>query len=206
MNTPSARRLYLASRSPRRLELLRQVGLEPTMLPLRTASVRADVDETPLPDEVAAEYVLRLARAKAEAGLKAQLGRRLPAWPILAADTTVTLDGHILGKPANEAEAAAMLRRYSGRAHTVLTAVAAANKGRLRVALSESVVTFKPLSETEIAAYLASREAFDKAGGYGIQGRAALFIEHLSGSYSGVMGLPLYETSELLKTVGFDIL
>ncbi|MDP2787070.1 MAG: Maf family protein [Pseudomonadota bacterium] len=203
---PLTKRLYLASQSPRRLELLRQVGLEPTLLPLRNSPGRVDVDETPLADERATDYVLRLARMKAEAGAYAQSARKLPPWPLLAADTTVTLDGHILGKPADMTEAAAMLRRYSGRAHTVLTAVAAAHLGRLEVALSESVVTFKTLSEAEIAAYLSSREAFDKAGGYGIQGRAALFIEQLSGSYSGVMGLPLYETSELLKTVGFDIL
>lgn len=202
----TAQRLYLASQSPRRLELLRQVGLEPTVLPLRNAPGRVDVDETPLSDEPATDYVLRLARMKAEAGSHAQRARKLPLWPILAADTTVTIDGHILGKPADVAEATTMLRRYSGRAHTVLTAVAAAYLGQVRVALSESVVTFKPLSDAEISAYLASREAFDKAGGYGIQGRAALFIEHLAGSYSGVMGLPLYETSELLKTVGFEIL
>ncbi len=202
----TAQRLYLASQSPRRLELLRQVGLEPTVLPLRNAPGRVDVDETPLADEPATDYVLRLARMKAEAGSHAQRARKLPLWPILAADTTVTIDGHILGKPADVAEATAMLRRYSGRSHTVLTAVAAAYLGQVRVALSESVVTFKPLSDAEISAYLASREAFDKAGGYGIQGRAALFIEHLAGSYSGVMGLPLYETSELLKTVGFEIL
>lgn len=201
-----SKRLYLASQSPRRLELLRQVGLEPTVLPLRCSPGRMDVDETPLPDEPARDYVLRLARRKAEAGVVARTGRDLPAWPILAADTTVTLDGHILGKPVDEAEAAEMLRRYSGRAHTVLTAVAAAHHGGVRAALSESVVRFKPLSEAEIGAYVASREAYDKAGGYGIQGRAALFIEYLEGSYSGVMGLPLYETAELLKTVGFEIL
>ncbi len=201
-----SKRLYLASQSPRRLELLRQIGLEPTVLPLRNTLGRVDVDETPLVDEPATDYVLRLARLKAQAGAGVQSVRRLPAWPILAADTTVTIDGHILGKPVDSAEAAAMLRRYSGRAHTVLTAVAAAYLGRLEVVLNESVVTFKTLSEAEIATYVASREAFDKAGGYGIQGRAALFIEHLSGSYSGVMGLPLYETSELLKTVGFEIL
>lgn len=201
-----SKRLYLASQSPRRIELLRQVGLEPTVLPLRSSPGRADVDETPYPDEVAPDYVLRLARMKAAAGAIAQVGRMLPPWPILAADTTVTIDGHILGKPVDGVEAAAMLRRYSGRAHTVLTAVAAAHQGQLHVVLSESVVTFKVLSEAEIAAYVASREAFDKAGGYGIQGRAALFVAHLSGSYSGVMGLPLYETSELLKNVGFEIL
>jgi septum formation protein len=201
-----SKHLYLASQSPRRLELLRQVGLEPTVLPLRTTPGRADVDETPYPDEPASDYVQRLARMKAAAGVIAQVRRNLPLWPILAADTTVTLDGHILGKPADAAEAEAMLRRYSGRAHTVFTAVAAAHMGQLEVVSSESVVTFKTLAEAEIRAYVAGREGFDKAGGYGIQGRAALFIEHLSGSYSGVMGLPLYETSELLKSVGFDIL
>jgi septum formation protein len=205
-NPLTAKRLYLASQSPRRLELLRQIGLEPTVLPLRSSPGRVDVDESPLPGEPATDYVLRLARVKARAGVEAQQVRNLPHWPILAADTTVTLDGRILGKPADRDAAAAMLRRYSGRAHSVLTAVAAAHLGRLEVVLSESVVTFKALSEAEIAAYLDSREGYDKAGGYGIQGRAALFIEHLSGSYSGVMGLPLYETSELLKTVGFDIL
>jgi septum formation protein len=205
-NPLTAKRLYLASQSPRRLELLRQIGLEPTVLPLRSTPGRVDVDETPLPDEAPSTYVLRLARAKVTAGVDVQRVRNLPAWPMLAADTTVTLDGHILGKPEDEHDAAAMLRRYSGREHTVLTAVAAAYQGRLEVILSESVVTFKTLSEAEIAAYLSSREPFDKAGGYGIQGRAALFIKHLSGSYSGVMGLPLYETSELLKSVGFEIL
>jgi septum formation protein len=201
-----SKHLYLASQSPRRLELLRQVGLDPILLPLRTSPGRIDVDETPLPGEAAPDYVLRLARLKAQAGADAQRARRLSLWPVLGADTTVTLDGRILGKPDNTAEAADMLRRYSGRAHTVLTAVAASYLSRLEVVLSESVVTFKPLSEAEIDAYLVNGEGFDKAGGYGIQGRAALFIEHISGSYSGVMGLPLYETAELLKTVGFGIL
>ncbi len=205
-NPLTAKRLYLASQSPRRLELLRQIGLEPTVLPLRSSPGRIDVDETPALQEPASDYVLRLARIKAEAGVSVQQVRNLPHWPVLAADTTVTLDGQILGKPADRAEAAAMLRLYSGRAHTVLTAVAAAYLGRMERVLSESVVTFKTLSAAEIDAYLDSREGFDKAGGYGIQGRAALFIEHLAGSYSGVMGLPLYETGELLKNVGFEIL
>ena len=205
-NPLTAKRLYLASQSPRRLELLRQIGLEPTVLPLRSAPGRVDVDETPFAGEPATDYVLRLARMKALAGAEVQQVRNLPHWPLLAADTTVTIDGQILGKPVDVVEAAEMLRRYSGRAHTVLTAVAAAHLGRLEVTLSESVVTFKTLSEAEILAYLATREGYGKAGGYGIQGRAALFIEHLSGSYSGVMGLPLFETSELLKSVGFEIL
>lgn len=201
-----SKRLYLASQSPRRLDLLRQVGLEPTVLPLRSTPGRVDVDETPLPNEPANEYVRRLARLKAAGGVFAQVSRKLPLWPILAADTTVTIDGRILGKPADVDEATAMLRCYSGRSHSVLTAVAAAHMGQIQAVLCESVVTFKPLSDAEIDAYAASREPFDKAGGYGIQGRAALFIEHISGSYSGIMGLPLYETSELLKSVGFEIL
>jgi len=165
-----------------------------------------DVDETPLPGEPGIDYVLRLARLKVEAGVLARQMRRLPPWAILAADTTVTVDGQVLGKPTDAREAAAMLRLYSGRTHTVLTAVAAAHQGRVRVALNESQVTFKPLAEAEIAAYIACGEPFDKAGGYGIQGRAALFIEHLSGSYSGVMGLPLFETAQLLREVGFEVL
>lgn len=201
----STRHLFLASQSPRRLKLLRQIGLEPTVLPLRAAPARAEVDETPLAGEPALDYVLRVARMKAAAGVRARVGRQLPDWPILAADTTVTLDGRILGKPADAGEAAAMLRAYSGRAHSVLTAVAVAWRDQLQVALSDSRVTFKPLTETEIAAYVASEEYLDKAGGYGIQGRAALFVEHLEGSYSGVMGLPLNETGQLLEEVGFGV-
>ncbi|MFA5083040.1 MAG: Maf family protein [Hydrogenophilaceae bacterium] len=198
--------LYLASQSPRRLELLRQVGLAPLVLPLRHAQPRADVDETPLPGERALDYVRRLARQKAESGLLALTGRRLPVMPVIAADTTVTLDGLILGKPADADEASAMLRRYSGRSHTVLTAVGLAYRNRIEIAVSESEVHFKPLSEAEIAAYVDSHEPYDKAGGYGIQGRAAMFVEHISGSYSGIMGLPLYETAELLRTLGYEVL
>lgn len=198
--------LYLASQSPRRLELLRQIGLAPVVLPLRHARPRADVDETPLPNEKAMAYVHRLAEAKARAGLMALAGRRLRELPIVAADTTVTLDGAILGKPADAAEAAAMLRLYSGRSHSVFTAVAVAYQGQVKVTVSESAVRFRSLSEAEIAAYINTGEPYDKAGGYGIQGKAALFIEHLSGSYSGVMGLPLYETAELLQLVGYEVL
>ncbi len=198
--------LYLASQSPRRLELLRQIGLAPAVLLLRNGSGRMDVDETPLPEEPAVDYVLRLARRKVEAGEAARQGRGLADWPIVAADTTVTLDGRILGKPADATEAEAMLRAYAGRAHSVLTGVAVVFRGRMAVALSESTVGFRALSDAEIAAYVASGEPFDKAGGYGIQGRAAVFIAHLSGSYSGVMGLPLFETAELLREVGFPVL
>ncbi len=202
----TAHSIHLASQSPRRLELLRQIGLSAVVLPLRQAGARADVDETPRAGEPAVEYVQRLARMKAEAGLRAVAGRRLAAWPILAADTTVTLDGRILGKPADAADAAAMLGAFSGRTHSVLTAVALAWQDRIGLALSESTVRFRPLSESEITTYVASREPFDKAGGYGIQGRAALFVEHLQGSYSGVMGLPLFETGELLREAGLPVL
>jgi len=201
-----SKQVYLASQSPRRRDLLRQIGLAPIILPLRNAPGRMDVDETPLPEEKALDYVQRLARAKGESALKALSGRRLVPMPIITADTTVTLDGAILGKPANTEEAAAMLRRYSGRSHTVLTAVGVACKGEIQVAVSESEVSFKPLTEAEIAAYIDTREPFDKAGGYGIQGHAAVFVERISGSYSGVMGLPLYETAELLRGVGFSVL
>jgi septum formation protein len=198
--------LYLASQSPRRRELLRQIGLTPIILPLRHAPGRLDVDEAPLPEEKAPDYVQRLARIKAEAGLKALAGRQLMPLPIITADTTVTLDGAILGKPVRASEAAAMLRRYSGRCHTVLTAVGVAHRGEIQVVVSESEVRFKILSEAEIVAYIATHEPFDKAGGYGIQGHAAVFIEQITGSYSGVMGLPLFETAELLKGVGFNVL
>ena len=194
--------LYLASQSPRRLDLLRQIGLAPTVLLLRQSAGRLDVDETPRTEEPAAEYVLRLAHAKAIAGMQAQSARHLPTWPIVAADTTVTLDGRILGKPADADEARAMLHLYAGRTHSVLTGVAVAYQGRIDTRLSESQVRFREIREAEISAYIASGEPFDKAGGYAIQGRAAAFIEHLAGSYSGVMGLPLFETSELLNAMG----
>ncbi|MGQ9861572.1 MAG: Maf family protein [Thiobacillaceae bacterium] len=199
---PMSKQLYLASQSPRRLELLRQIGLAPTVLPLRQTPPRADVDETPLVGEKAWDYVTRLARLKAQAALRAVAGRRLLPWPMVAADTSVTLDGDILGKPRDAAEASAWLRRYSGRSHTVLTAVAVAHQDLVRVAVSESTVRFGHLSEQEIARYVASGEPFDKAGGYGIQGLAAAYIEHLAGSYSGVMGLQLYAPDVLLSGGG----
>ncbi len=196
--------LYLASQSPRRLELLRQIGLAPIVLPLGDDALGTYVNETPQPQEQAWDYVRRLAYLKAEAGRRIMVHHGLKPLPIVAADTTVTIDGEILGKPQHAAEASAWLRRYSGRSHTVLTAVAVAYQGRIELAVNESTVRFALLGEQDIARYVASGEPFDKAGGYGIQGRAAAFIEHLNGSYSGVMGLPLYETVELLRRVGFD--
>lgn len=199
-------RIYLASQSPRRLELLRQIGISAMVLPLRQQGNRADVDETPNPGERVADYVVRVARMKAEAGVQAVAGRRLPQMPILAADTAVAVDGMILGKPNTAEQAAQWLREYSGRTHQVHSGVALAWDGQIEVALSSSTVTFRELSDDEIAVYVASREPMDKAGGYGIQGRAALFIERIDGSYSGIMGLPLFETANLLRQVGIGVL
>ncbi len=199
------RSLYLASQSPRRMELLRQIGITPILLPVRNTPPRVDVDETPQPGESPEHYVLRLAEGKAAAGLNAMQTRHLTPRPILAADTTVTLDSVLFGKPADEAAARAMLRAYSGRTHRVLTWVALAWQGRLETRLSVSEVRFRTLDDADISAYLATGEAWGKAGGYAIQGYAALFIAHLAGSYSGVMGLPLHETAELLREAAFDL-
>jgi septum formation protein len=186
--------LYLASASPRRRELLRQIGVAYRLLPVA-------VDETPLPDEAPTAYVARLALAKARAGVAAIPARR-KARPVLGADTAVVVDGAILGKPGDRAEGLAMLARLSGREHRVLSAVALATSARDAVKVQESWVRFRELTRAECAAYWDSGEPLDKAGGYGIQGRAAAFVAELRGSYSGVMGLPLYETAELLDEFG----
>jgi septum formation protein len=193
-------RVYLASRSPRRRELLKQIGISFEILLLREDLRRGvDVDETPLANEAPRDYVQRIARAKA-ANATLQTGRRmLPSYPVLTADTTVALDGRIFGKPADADEAAHMLQALSGRQHQVLTAVAVAGGDDVRTALSESTVEFRELTEDEIRRYIATREPLDKAGAYAIQGRGALFVRNLNGSYSGVMGLPLFETAELLR-------
>lgn len=200
-------KLYLVSQSPRRRELLRQVAANAEVLLLRNQPGRpSDVDETPLPGETPADYVVRLARAKAEMGWQRMLERRLPRLPVLGADTTVSVDGDIIGKPASREEAEAALRRLSGREHEVLTGVALAFEGRVESRLSLSTVRFRVLSEAAIRRYVLSGESRDKAGAYGIQGRAAAFVSHLSGSYSGVMGLPLCETTELLDLFGVTYL
>ena len=196
---PVERGVYLASRSPRRRELLAQIGVRFHLLLFRArAGEDPDVDEKVLANEPPDAYVLRLARAKAEAGWRRMLQRNLPHAPILAADTTVSVEGAILGKPADRAEAAAMLERLSGRTHEVLTAVALKYDDWIETALSRSEVRFKPLHAQEIAQYTSSGECDDKAGAYAIQGRAGRFVAELRGSYSGVMGLPLFETGELL--------
>jgi septum formation protein len=185
--------LYLASASPRRRELLRQIGVAYRRLPV-------EVDEASLPGESPGDYVARLALAKARTGWRT-LGRRTPR-PVLGADTAVVVDDTILGKPRDRDEGLAMLTQLSGREHRVLSAVALAEARRDAVRVQESVVRFRELTAAERTAYWNSGEPLDKAGGYAIQGRAATFIVELRGSYSGVMGLPLFETAELLREFG----
>ncbi len=188
--------LYLASRSPRRRELLLQIGVPHRLLDI-------EVDEGVRPGESPSDYVLRLSQDKAVAGLEACRGAE--SLPVLAADTCVVADGRMLGKPADREEGLRMLRRLSGATHRVFTAVAL-DDGRLATRLSVSEVSFRPLSEPEMAAYWATGEPADKAGGYAVQGLAAQFIRELRGSYSGVMGLPLFETAELLREAGIELL
>ena len=196
--------IYLASQSPRRSELLKQIGINFQLLTVRADPRRLpDVDETPLPAEMPVEYVQRICQAKARAGWDSLLYRNLPQFPVLSADTSVTLDHKIIGKPRDRAEAAATLRLLSGRKHQVLSAVAVILGERLQLRLSTTDVTFATLSEERIQRYLNSNEAHDKAGAYGIQGLAAAFVQHIDGSYSGVVGLPLYETAELLQSFGY---
>lgn len=188
MNT----RIYLASRSPRRRELLHQIGVHHEV-------VSVDVDETPRRDEIPEEYVIRLALEKAQEGRRQTATSR--DMPVLAADTAVVVDNDILGKPADQAEALAMLARLSNRPHKVLTGVALVG-GQQASRLSSNQVTFREISPAEAIAYWHSGEPADKAGSYAIQGLGALFIRHLEGSFSGVMGLPLFETAELLQQAG----
>ena len=187
--------LCLASLSPRRRELLRQIGVT-------FSTVSVQVDETPLPGEKPEAFVLRLAQEKALAG------RKLPeaaGRPVLAADTAVVVDGRILGKPADRSEALTMLALLSGREHEVYTGVALVNRG-VHTGLNVSRVRFRALSPSEAAAYWDTGEPADKAGAYGIQGLGAVFVAELLGSYSGVMGLPLFETAQLLRACGIDFL
>jgi septum formation protein len=200
MVAPVDRGIYLASRSPRRRELLTQIGVRYHLLLFRERPGEStEVNEDPRAGEAPDAYVERMARAKAEAGWKRMLQRNLPLAPVLAADTTVALEGRIFGKPADRAEAARMLKELSGRSHEVLTAIALTNGDRLDSALSRSEVHFRELKAREIEEYVETGEADDKAGAYAIQGRAARFISELRGSYSGVMGLPLYETARILE-------
>ncbi|KAF0206536.1 MAG: septum formation [Gallionellaceae bacterium] len=198
------RRIYLCSQSPRRRELLKQIGVNYEMLLLRNDPRRnVSVDETPAENEIPVDYVQRICRAKAVAGWDAMLYRNLPPFPVLAADTTVTIDDKIIGKPRDNADAADILRSLSGRQHQVLTAVAVCFEERTEMRLSTTNVTFARLDDERIRRYLLSNEAHDKAGAYGIQGYAGAFVERIEGSYTGVMGLPLSETVELLRMFGY---
>ncbi len=197
-------RIYLASQSPRRRELLKQIGIHYDMLLLRSDPRRkVSVDETPHEGEIPLDYVQRVCRDKARAGWETLILRNLPLLPVLAADTTVTLDGKIIGKPDDNEHAADILRMLSGKQHQVLTAVAVAFGERIEMRLSTTTIAFDTLSEERIRRYLLTGEAHDKAGAYGIQGHAGAFVKRIEGSYTGVMGLPLFETVELLKLFGY---
>ena len=199
--------IYLASRSPRRAELLRQIGVDFVVHDV-------DIDESRLPAEAAGEYVCRMATTKAriaaaqiadELMTAGQMAGRQESFAVLAADTTIALDGDIIGKPADRDQCRCILQRLSARQHQVLTAVALATAGDIALRLTRNRVSFRSLSAAEIENYCATAEPMDKAGAYAIQGKAALFIDHLEGSYSAVMGLPLFETAELLRNADIEL-
>ncbi|HEY1076156.1 MAG TPA: nucleoside triphosphate pyrophosphatase [Fontimonas sp.] len=187
--------LILASQSPRRRELLTQLGLRVQVCP-------ADIDEIPQPGETPADYAQRIALEKARAGAAAAAARL----PVLGADTDVVIDGEILGKPASREQGLAMLRRLADRRHEVYSAVAVGLGERWLSRLSVTEVRFGPISAAQAEAYWGSGEPADKAGGYGIQGLGAAFVREIRGSYSGVVGLPIYETCELLREFGIEVL
>ena len=189
--------VYLASRSPRRVELLSQMGVVCESLP-------ADIDEMQLVGEFAESYVIRLAREKVQV-CSQRLTENQKVYPILAADTTVVLDGTILGKPDDDIDARNMLIALSGSLHTVHTAVALGFKNEIEVVLSTTLVEMMTLTDEQIELYITSGEHRDKAGSYGIQGYAGAWIKRIEGSYSGVMGLPIFETAVLLRKSGIGI-
>ena len=194
--------VYLASQSPRRRQLLEQIGVRHELL-LPDADEDAEALEAVRPGEAPLAYVRRVTVLKLDAALARLKRRGLPSAPVLCSDTTVALGRTILGKPADAAEARRMLQALSGTTHRVLTAVAVQGARRRLDAVSESRVRFSPLTPARIRDYVATGEPLGKAGAYAVQGRAATFIEHLSGSYSGIMGLPVFETAALLRQVGF---
>ncbi|MCX7165996.1 MAG: Maf family protein [Rhodocyclales bacterium] len=199
-------RIYLASRSPRRRELLTQIGVRFDLLLFRTPPREdAEVSEDWLPGETPEAYVQRVARAKAVFAAGLVVPRHIVTRPVLAADTTIDIDGEIIGKPRDEADAAAILTRLAGRSHRVLTAIAMARDERVEHRLSISEVRFRAVTPEEIRRYVQSGESMDKAGAYGIQGRAAVFIEEIRGSHSGIVGLPLCETALLLRDFGYPL-
>ncbi len=196
--------LYLASQSPRRRQLLEQWGLRCELL-LPDPHEDAEGLEAVRPNEAPATYVKRVTRLKLEQAVLRLQRRGLPDGPVLCADTTVALGRQILGKPESPEHAAQTLRQLSGRRHQVLTAVALAHQGQIHQTLSRSTVQFAPLSEAQIAHYVASGEPIGKAGAYGIQGLAGLLIARISGSYTGIMGLPAFESAQLLAAAGLAI-
>ncbi len=189
--------IYLASRSPRRAELLQQIGVEFSVHDI-------DIDESRLPAESPAEYVCRMARSKARVATE-QILERQESCVVLAADTTIAMDSDIIGKPADQTQCRAILGKLSAGQHMVLTAVAVAAQGDIALRLTRNRVSFRSLSKQEITSYCSTAEPMDKAGAYAIQGKAAIFIDHLEGSYSAVMGLPLYETAELLRNAEIEL-
>jgi septum formation protein len=199
--------IYLASKSPRRLELLQQMGVACKMVLLRDDGGRMrDVDEAPLPGENPFVYVERMAKMKADIGVLRAKQRALPPMPLLGADTTVVYNGTILGKPGSAADATRMLKMLSGTTHEVLTSIAITNGNRMLHDTSVTRVRFRDITESEIQNYIASGEPMGKAGSYAVQGMGAIFVERIEGSYSGVMGLPIYETSVLLSRFGIQVL
>jgi len=196
--------IYLASQSPRRGQLLDQLGV-PHRLLLADAHEDAESLEAVRPHESPSAYVRRVTALKLDAAVQRLARRGLEPAPILCADTTVAFGAHILGKPDDAQDARRMLALLSGQTHRVLTAIAVQHGRRRHVALSVSRVRFATLTRTQIARYVASGEPLGKAGAYAIQGRAGAMIEHMSGSYSGIMGLPIFETAQLLRAVGVDI-
>jgi septum formation protein len=198
--------IYLASQSPRRAQLLDQLGVRhQLLLPNVDGDIAEDSEgiEAVLPGEVPQDYVARVTGLKLDAAVARCARRGLPQAPILCSDTTVALDGAIYGKPDDAAHAQRMLASLAGHTHQVLTAVAVQHGAQRVQAVSVSHVTFAPLGADEIAAYVATGEPMGKAGAYGVQGRAGALIPHIAGSYSGIMGLPLFETAQLLRQVGF---
>ncbi len=198
--------IYLASNSPRRRELLQQIRVSYAVLAFRgPARHDQDICEDTLPGEDAMSYVKRVALLKAEGGVRRIAWRGLPRRLLLAADTTLELDGEVIGKPRDGDHAIQILRELSARTHQVLTSVVLTDGERYLQRLSTNQVRFRPLKDAEIRQYVASGEAMDKAGAYGIQGRAAMFIEEIRGSYTGIMGLPLFETAALLQEFGYPL-
>jgi len=196
--------VYLASQSPRRRQLLEQIGVRHELL-LAAADEDVESLEAVRSGELPGAYVERVTRAKLKAAVARLATRRLPAAPIVCADTTVALGRLILGKPADAADAVRILTLLAGRTHRVVTAVALAASGRVRLAVNTSRVRFAPIARDRIERYVASGEPFGKAGAYAIQSAAAAWVERIEGSYTGIMGLPLHETAALLEWAGVDV-